>query len=52
MKKITIIDERNEYTLEHRVNQIISEHNVIDIQFQYTGDSNKHFAVMIVYEED
>lgn len=56
MKKIEIFNASSEHKwqLSQFVNEFISTHNVVDIQFQYSGNDyhGKSYAVMIVYEED
>lgn len=51
MRKVKILSSYYEDNLEHDVNEFISTHNVIDIQFQASGGSTKVYAVLIAYEE-
>ena len=51
MKKIKFFSDYDHGELEERVNSFLKTHNVLDIQFQFSGASTKKYAVMITYEE-
>lgn len=51
MKKVKIIYSYHGENLEQDVNDFVSTHKVIDIQFQLSGGATRSFAVLIVYEE-
>ena len=51
MKKYKFMSSHYADELEERVNDFVSSHEVIDIQFQFSGASTKTYAVMITYEE-
>ena len=52
--KVKIVSDTREFLVEEYVNQFIPYHNVVDIQFQTSGENNVRmtYSVMIVYEED
>lgn len=53
MRKIEIFCATSIMNLENSVNDFISRHNVVDIQFSSAADSSRvAHSVMIVYEED
>ena len=51
MKKFKFMSSHYADELEEWVNDFVGIHNVIDIQFQFSGATTKTYAVMIVYEE-
>ena len=54
MKKVEIIYDTSKWVVEGAVNEFISTHNVLDIQFRMTGENQVRtvYAAMIIYEED
>ena len=51
MKKFKFMSSHYASELEGWVNAFVEIHNVVDIQFQFSGATTKTYAVMIVYEE-
>ena len=51
--KVTIISDTDEFEVTHRVNDFITNHQVLDLQFRVNGESQVRtvYSVMIVYEE-
>lgn len=51
--KVKIISATNEYDVTDRVNDFITNHQVLDLQFRVNGESQVRtvYSVMIIYEE-
>ena len=51
MKKVKFITGYYIDALEMEVNEFLASHDVLDIQFQFSGATTKQYSVMIIYEE-
>ena len=53
MTKVRIISDTYEHDVADRVNEFITNRNILDLQFRVNGESQGRtvYSVMIIYEE-